>query len=52
MVGRVRAEAERRGMPWVTAERLEAEDLRVPDASFDVVVCSLGITLTRPKAES
>lgn len=43
MVERVRAEAERRAMPWVSAERAEAEDLRVPDASFDVVLCSLGI---------
>jgi ubiquinone/menaquinone biosynthesis C-methylase UbiE len=43
MVERVRSEAGRRGMPWVTAERLEAEDLRVPDASFDVVLCCLGI---------
>lgn len=43
MVNHVRTEARRRGMPGVTAERLEAEDLRVPDASFDVVLCSLGI---------
>lgn len=43
MVDRVRAEAARRNMPWVTAERLEAEELRLPDASYDVVLCSLGI---------
>jgi ubiquinone/menaquinone biosynthesis C-methylase UbiE len=43
MVERVTDEADGRGMPWVTAERLEAEDLQLPDASFDVALCSLGI---------
>lgn len=31
------------GQPHVTAERMEAEDLRFADASFDVVLCALGL---------
>lgn len=52
MVERVRIEAERRAMPWVTADRVEAEDLRVPDSSFDVVLCSLGIMYVPDPAQA
>lgn len=52
MVERIRIEAERRAMPWITADRLEAEDLRVSDSSFDVVLCSLGIMYVPDPAQA
>lgn len=43
MVQALRAEAERRGLRQVRAERMGAEDLRVQDAAYDVALCSLGL---------
>lgn len=43
MVEHVKAEAETRGLQNVTAERMDAEELRFPDGSFDVVLCALGL---------
>ena len=42
MVKSLRAAAER-GLAHVTAERMDAEELKVPDASFDVALCALGL---------
>src|SRR5262245_56043254 len=42
MIEEARAESERRGLS-ATFERMNAEDLEFPDASFDVVLCSLGL---------
>lgn len=43
MVQAVRAEAARRGLAHVTAERTDAESLELPAQSFDVVLCALGL---------
>ncbi|MFN2400399.1 MAG: class I SAM-dependent methyltransferase [Gemmatimonadaceae bacterium] len=43
MVEHVKAEAGKRGLQNVTAERMDAEELRFPDGSFDVVLCALGL---------
>lgn len=43
MVERVRAEAARRGMEHLSVERADAATLPYDDASFDAVVCSLGL---------
>ena len=43
MVARVAEEAARLGFDHVTAERMDAEALRLSDRSFDVVVCALGL---------
>lgn len=43
MVGRVRDEAADRGFEQVTTARMDAEALDVPDASFDVALCALGL---------
>ncbi|MBI1967934.1 MAG: methyltransferase domain-containing protein [Gemmatimonadetes bacterium] len=43
MVARLRQAATSRGVANVTAERMDAEDLRFPDGSFDVVLCALGL---------
>ena len=43
MVEALTANARRRGLEHVTALRMDAEDLRVPDAGFDVVLCALGL---------
>jgi ubiquinone/menaquinone biosynthesis C-methylase UbiE len=43
MVERVREEAAERGLGQVTVERADAATLPYPDASFDAVVCSLGL---------
>ncbi len=32
-----------RGLSWVTVERMDAEELRVPDGSFDAALCALGL---------
>ena len=43
MVDAVAAEAARRDVPQLTAERVDAEDLAYPDASFDIAICVLGL---------
>lgn len=43
MVRLVRQEGDRRGLEWLEAERAGAERLPFDDASFDVVLCSLGL---------
>jgi ubiquinone/menaquinone biosynthesis C-methylase UbiE len=43
MVNHVAAEAPRRGMPHVSAARMDAEALDVADAGFDRVLCALGL---------
>lgn len=43
MVDVVRSEAKRRGMMQVEALRMDAEDLTLPDASFDAALCALGL---------
>lgn len=43
MIERILAEAARRGTAQVTAARMEAEALDVPDGSFDVALCALGL---------
>lgn len=43
MVESAREEASRRGAGHVRFERMEVEDLRFPDASFDAALCSLGL---------
>lgn len=43
MVAYVQAEAGRRDSPQIEALRMDAEHLDVPDASFDVVLCALGL---------
>lgn len=43
MVTTVTAEAQRRGLATVTAERADAEDLRLPDETFDAALCALGL---------
>jgi ubiquinone/menaquinone biosynthesis C-methylase UbiE len=43
MVTRLAEAAAARGAAHVRAERMDAEDLRVPDASFDVALCALGL---------
>jgi ubiquinone/menaquinone biosynthesis C-methylase UbiE len=43
MVGRVTALAAERGMPYVTAERSDAEEIGQRDGSFDVALCALGL---------
>ena len=43
MVAQVRDEAVRRGLSHVSAERFDAEDASVPDGSFDVALCALGL---------
>lgn len=43
MVARVAAEAAAQGLPQVTASRMDAEDLQFPEASFDAVLCGLGL---------
>lgn len=43
MIDRVNAIAAERGMPHVTAERCDAEEIRQRDAAFDVVLCALGL---------
>ena len=43
MVGALRAEAERSGLRQVRAERMDAEELSVPDGDFDAALCGLGL---------
>ncbi len=43
MVDAIRADAARRGMAHVAARQMDAEDLDVPDASFDAALCALGL---------
>jgi ubiquinone/menaquinone biosynthesis C-methylase UbiE len=43
MVSAVTAEASRRGLRHVAAARMDAENLELPDAGFDVVLCALGL---------
>jgi len=43
MVAHVRAEAAALGLAQVSASRMDAENLRFPDGSFDVVLCALGL---------
>ena len=43
MVEVVGAEAVRRGLPQVTARRMDAEQLDFAGATFDVVLCALGL---------
>jgi ubiquinone/menaquinone biosynthesis C-methylase UbiE len=43
MVTTLRALAARRNAVNLTAERMDAEDLRLPDATFDVTLCALGL---------
>lgn len=43
MVAHVAAEAAARGVGQVTTRRMEAEALEVPEGSFDVVLCALGL---------
>lgn len=43
MVSFVTAEAARRGLAHVAARRADAEDMPFPDASFDAVLCGLGL---------
>jgi ubiquinone/menaquinone biosynthesis C-methylase UbiE len=43
MVSAVTSEARRRGVSNITALRMDAEGLQLPDASFDAVLCALGL---------
>jgi ubiquinone/menaquinone biosynthesis C-methylase UbiE len=43
MVTCLRESARERGARNVTSERMDAEDLRLPDARFDVALCALGL---------
>jgi SAM-dependent methyltransferase len=43
MIERARAIAEERGIRNVTFERMDAEALDLPDGTFDVALCSLGL---------
>jgi ubiquinone/menaquinone biosynthesis C-methylase UbiE len=43
MVGIVARTAAARDLPHVTARRMDAEELHVDDASFDAVLCALGL---------
>jgi len=43
MIEAVRAEAEIRGVTNMRFERVDAEDIAFPDASFDAVTCVLGL---------
>lgn len=43
MVAHVVAEAERRALSHVEVRRMDAEDLRVEEGSFDAVLCALGL---------
>ena len=43
MVERCRARARERGLGHVRVERMEAEVLALPDASFDAALCALGL---------
>jgi ubiquinone/menaquinone biosynthesis C-methylase UbiE len=43
MAAAAREEAARRQLAWVTATRMDAEALDVPDAAFDVALCALGV---------
>jgi ubiquinone/menaquinone biosynthesis C-methylase UbiE len=43
MVAAVTGEAQRRGFAHVTAQRLEAENLDLPDDSVDAALCALGL---------
>ena len=43
MVSAVAGEALRRGVRNVTAARMDAEDIRVSDGAFDVMLCALGL---------
>ena len=43
MVDACRAAAAERGIANATFERMEAEQMSLPDASFDVVLCALGM---------
>jgi ubiquinone/menaquinone biosynthesis C-methylase UbiE len=43
MVRHVSEDAARRGLHHISARRLDAEALDVPDASFDVALCALGL---------
>lgn len=52
MVALLRANAARLGHAHLTVERMEAEQLRLPDAAFDVVLCSLGLMYVTDPAAS
>ncbi len=43
MVRGLRDVAAARGLSWVTVERRDAEELRLPDGSFDAALCALGL---------
>jgi ubiquinone/menaquinone biosynthesis C-methylase UbiE len=52
MVEHVRDLASRRGIGQVRAERMEAEALGLPDASFDVALCALGLMFVTDSVDS
>jgi ubiquinone/menaquinone biosynthesis C-methylase UbiE len=43
MVGACRAAAQNAGLNWVEFARLGAENLDLPEGSFDVILCALGL---------
>lgn len=43
MVNKLRAAAAQQGLSQVRAERMDAQQLAVPDATFDVALCALGL---------
>ncbi len=43
MVNKLRATAESRGLGQVRAERMDAEELALPDGTYDVALCGLGL---------
>ena len=43
MVERVAREAGKRGIGHATLERMDAEELHLPDRSFDAALCALGL---------
>jgi ubiquinone/menaquinone biosynthesis C-methylase UbiE len=52
MVQHVRALAVAHGAAHVTAERMEAEALQLPDTSFDAVLCALGLMFVTDPVET
>jgi ubiquinone/menaquinone biosynthesis C-methylase UbiE len=43
MVNKLRSAAAQQGLSQVRAERMDAQELTVPDATFDVALCALGL---------
>jgi ubiquinone/menaquinone biosynthesis C-methylase UbiE len=52
MVGRIVEIAAERGLPNVSARRMDAESLDFADAAFDVVLCALGLMYVADPAAS